>query len=989
MANVSDLTLGEKLALKGQLFELRKKLNAIELQNQQTETYSFRPALVTEYYELPDRENSYVKNVERAEQMRRQKLDMLRTTLEMEQTSELTFSPNITKKSRRIAEIANSQPGAEQDVGRRLYNQHARMQESKARQSENVKQFDPRTGQRMFSPLISAKSKALVPAASNELDAHEFMYRDAVEREERLRQQELRAREEAERTAAKSKLNNQSDRILKQRAERETRALFDYLDQENRGTVSYDDIAAAAHTLVARGLLTINASIGQSSHSVADRVWRILLEHPRQDLSELTPIAASTKNETSIGKQEQTASDEEAAQSGLSGRLVGLEAFTKRVLPVAARGFLGAQFDSRELYESTITDSHGDTRAAIIEDLTEDLQAQPSTPTRASYHIPRTKDHDVSSAKKAEHGHTFKPVIFKSDIPKSLTTAKTAALPVKKASLGTTPKPANKIAQLQLRHLESGADVTYLSEEGEKTVRLEDIPVHGRIAPVSPKRVTPVISNSNEAVIPSAYAVFRTFILALITLLKAHAHDASVQSPISSLHAKVHENAVKASALRIEGGGTFSPNIPDRSRKLALTKEEREAALLVQKAIDDDALLNGRSGDTNKTKSSLEMMLERARVSEERKQQHKVAALEEELRECTFQPKINRMHIATSSQVDLSALQNTSKPTVVNPVLGQIYEYNSDTPAHERLYAMKDKSARSTRIVHKTKEEIELEECTFSPKLAPYSRQGSVSTAEYSSEPPPRPPGWDEAVQRLRNAAAARTEVDDDEKQPESLDERYARARRAFAKGPKEFQFKTDERSRKRAARQEAHSKPRLYIDVKLSAFRTANIPVYDFDNPLELARRFCKIFSFPPQAHVVLEEVIRQSMESNSIRISEEGDNDGDNDEEHGDVQDKGGDAIASLEEDVTQDPQASIGVSMGSGENLSLLPQSLDATAVRPGVVLKNDQPTTSRTKIRLRVTKDRQEAPTVMPALPLAPVPPAPPEEEGSFFRSAGGV
>ncbi len=174
MESLSDLSTGEKLALKGQLFELRKKLNAIELQNQQTETFSFQPELVTQY-KLSDRENNYTKNVEKAEHMRRQKLDMLKATLEIEQSTELTFSPSITNKGRRLAERANAQSGAVKDVGHRLYNQHALILENKNRQKDAFSNFDPRTGQRLFSPLISKKSKELVPSTENELNAHEFM----------------------------------------------------------------------------------------------------------------------------------------------------------------------------------------------------------------------------------------------------------------------------------------------------------------------------------------------------------------------------------------------------------------------------------------------------------------------------------------------------------------------------------------------------------------------------------------------------------------------------------------------------------------------------------------------------------------------------------------------------------------------------------------------------------------------------------------------
>ena len=65
---MKDLSIGERLALKGQLFELQKKLNVIDLENQRKEEHTFQPESFTGDYEpVTDRESSYVKNVQRAE----------------------------------------------------------------------------------------------------------------------------------------------------------------------------------------------------------------------------------------------------------------------------------------------------------------------------------------------------------------------------------------------------------------------------------------------------------------------------------------------------------------------------------------------------------------------------------------------------------------------------------------------------------------------------------------------------------------------------------------------------------------------------------------------------------------------------------------------------------------------------------------------------------------------------------------------------------
>ncbi len=53
------------------------------------------------------------------------------------------------------------------------------------------------------------------------MSAHDFMYRDAVDREERLRLQSLKSRQEADKIASASKLNSRSGKILEQKVGRQ------------------------------------------------------------------------------------------------------------------------------------------------------------------------------------------------------------------------------------------------------------------------------------------------------------------------------------------------------------------------------------------------------------------------------------------------------------------------------------------------------------------------------------------------------------------------------------------------------------------------------------------------------------------------------------------------------------------------------------------------------------------------------------------------
>jgi hypothetical protein len=67
--SISELSPGDKLSLKGKLFELQRKLSLVELEQAQEPDCSFRPAITD--FELPDRHPDYSENVRRAEEARK------------------------------------------------------------------------------------------------------------------------------------------------------------------------------------------------------------------------------------------------------------------------------------------------------------------------------------------------------------------------------------------------------------------------------------------------------------------------------------------------------------------------------------------------------------------------------------------------------------------------------------------------------------------------------------------------------------------------------------------------------------------------------------------------------------------------------------------------------------------------------------------------------------------------------------------------------
>jgi uncharacterized protein (UPF0128 family) len=66
---ISDLSPGDRLSLKGKLFELQKKLNIIDIEHRLDEQYSFQPKILT--YELPNRKKDFFENANKADIMRK------------------------------------------------------------------------------------------------------------------------------------------------------------------------------------------------------------------------------------------------------------------------------------------------------------------------------------------------------------------------------------------------------------------------------------------------------------------------------------------------------------------------------------------------------------------------------------------------------------------------------------------------------------------------------------------------------------------------------------------------------------------------------------------------------------------------------------------------------------------------------------------------------------------------------------------------------
>ncbi len=67
---ISDLSPGDRLSLKGKLFELQRKLNLIDLEHKLDEQYPYKPTILE--YDLPNRiPANFVENSNKAEIIRK------------------------------------------------------------------------------------------------------------------------------------------------------------------------------------------------------------------------------------------------------------------------------------------------------------------------------------------------------------------------------------------------------------------------------------------------------------------------------------------------------------------------------------------------------------------------------------------------------------------------------------------------------------------------------------------------------------------------------------------------------------------------------------------------------------------------------------------------------------------------------------------------------------------------------------------------------
>eukprot|EP01038_Epipyxis_sp_PR26KG_P004680 gene4680-6574_t len=275
---ISDLSPGDKLSLKGKIFELQKKLKIIDFETKRQDEFSFRPQVVPYELHSREREANVLDGINKAELIRKQKNELLRAAVLMQNEESCTFTPQINSNSKLIGSVSRN----ERPVHDRLYSKAKEYEESRERKRMHSKFYDLTNGEKLFSPVINRHNKDNNNSFddfsepnnntnNNNVPVDEFLYQDAKDREQRSRLRFLDAKEEVESVANANKMNTASAALLKKKAEREARMVFNCMDLNELNELTFDDIHRATESRCSYGQLT-----DEQFYHISEVVWAIL-----------------------------------------------------------------------------------------------------------------------------------------------------------------------------------------------------------------------------------------------------------------------------------------------------------------------------------------------------------------------------------------------------------------------------------------------------------------------------------------------------------------------------------------------------------------------------------------------------------------------------------------------------------------------------------------------------------------------------------------
>ena len=262
--SLSDLSFGDKMSLKGKLFELQKKLNLIGIQKEMEEDpeATFQPTFEARQFNLRDRHKNFHTNVMKSETIRKQKLDMMRQTLHTEHTQEYTFEPKIHTKpksqlkekrilNKSICELREQGREGELPADRRA--RRIKEDEDARKAMASRKYTNPGT-----EKILKKRQQALESSEESTFSRAGRHSRENV------------AKQVEQETTQTKKISSKSESILDSKFRKEIFMLFSHLDEEQSGTICFDDIR---HAVVSNVVSTHNDA---STVESAGIIWTLL-----------------------------------------------------------------------------------------------------------------------------------------------------------------------------------------------------------------------------------------------------------------------------------------------------------------------------------------------------------------------------------------------------------------------------------------------------------------------------------------------------------------------------------------------------------------------------------------------------------------------------------------------------------------------------------------------------------------------------------------
>jgi len=369
-------------------------------------------------------------------------------------------------------------------------------------------------------------------------------------------------------------------------------------------------------------------------------------------------------------------------------------------------------------------------------------------------------------------------------------------------------------------------------------------------------------------------AALRNVVRGLLAALKASPELLGARKPhlLNSFRSKHTRTADEASKT------PFSPIINKVSRAKAIESRRKliqsaAASSSNNNSAGDDSTFSLTALSTSSTApSALDVLELRSRLREEKIARLRQEKMDKEKRECRFRPQLYESKTAVGRKAQAGSGGGGGEPDQASG------ENKEDLPVYEKLYAYKDKQpcfrteqelleeAKNFKVPYMRKPDTDQVHCTFKPVVVPYIEPPPMSLENIA--------GFREAVVRVQaHRAGIMSEPERRRLDMKANEKRYqdGRAKLSLAAPPA---FLSEERIKAKAEKR-LHPPPRLFVDVRLSSNphvnKVVSIPIIDGDNPTVIANNFCRIFALDEDAKAILAEVVRQSMEINGVKISDE----------------------------------------------------------------------------------------------------------------------